>query len=381
MTTPSTDPVSARHGGAPHVLVVGAGIVGASICWHLVRGGAAVTLVDAGAPGGVATAASFAWINASWGNPEPYVRLRMAAMAGWRRLDAAVPDLGVAWSGALLWDLPEPELRAFAAGHAALGYDIRLVDAPEAARLEPALAVPPALAVHAPGDAAVEPVAAAGVLVAAAAAAGATVRLDAAVTGLAFTDAGAAGAVLSDGTRIAADAVVVAAGVATPGLLAPAGVALPLFEPAGLLVRTEPVPKLLNGLVISPAVHVRQRADGRLLAGADFGGGDPGADAAATAEGVWADLRALLRPDTPLALEGFTVGRRPTPADGFPAVGGIPDVPGLFMAVMHSGVTLAPAVGAFLAEEILDGTREPLLAPYRPERFVPGQVWAPPPVI
>jgi glycine/D-amino acid oxidase-like deaminating enzyme len=364
-----------------HVIVVGAGIIGASIAWHLARRGAAVTLLDAAKPGGVATAASFAWINASWGNPEPYVRLRMAAMAGWRRLAAAVPDLGVAWSGGLLWDLPEPELRAFAAGHAALGYDIHLIGGAEAALLEPAVAAPPALAVHTSGDAAVEPAAAAGVLVAAAAEAGATVRLDTAVIGLVFTDRGAAGAVLADGTQLSADVVVVAAGVATPRLVAPAGVELPLFDPAGLLIRTAPLPKLLNGLVISPAVHVRQRADGRLLAGADFGGGDPGRDAAETADRVFADLRALLRPETPLALDGFTVGRRPTPADGLPAVGGIPDVPGLFVAVMHSGVTLAPAVGDFLAAEILDGTREPLLAPYRPERFVPGQVWQAPPVI
>jgi glycine/D-amino acid oxidase-like deaminating enzyme len=365
----------------PHVIVVGAGIIGASIAWHLARRGAAVTLLEAAEPGGVATAASFAWINASWGNPEPYVRLRMAAIEGWHRLGAAVPDLGVAWTGALVWDLPEDELRAFAAGHAALGYDLLLVDGAKAARLEPALAVPPALAVRAPGEAAVEPAAAARALAAAAGGAGATVRAGAAVAGLSLSDGRATGAVLADGTRISADAVVVAAGVATPGLLAPFGVDLPLFDPAGLLIRTAPLPKLLGGLVISPAVHVRQRPDGRLLAGADFGGGDPGTDAAQTADRVFADLRSLLRPETAPALEGFTVGRRPTPADGFPAVGGIPDVPGLFVAVMHSGVTLAPAVGAFLAAEILDGGREPLLAPYRPERFVPGKVWSAPPVI
>lgn len=365
----------------PHVIVVGAGIIGASIAWHLARRGAPVTLVDAGQPGGVATAASFAWINSSWANPEPYVRLRMAAIDGWRRLDAAVPDLGVAWTGSLLWDLPEDELRAFAAGHAALGYGLRLVNGAEAARLEPALAIPPALAVHAPGEAAVEPAAAARALAAAAGAASATVGTGAAVAGLTLSDDRATGVALADGARISADAVVVAAGVATPGLLAPCGVDLPLFDPEGLLIRTAPLPKLLGGLVISPAVHMRQRPDGRLVAGADFGGGDPGADAAETADRVFADLRSLLRPEAAPALDGFTVGRRPTPADGFPAVGGIADVPGLFVAVMHSGVTLAPAIGAFLSEEILEGRREPLLAPYRPERFVPGKVWSPPPVI
>ena len=39
-----------------HIVVVGAGIVGASIAWHLVAAGARVTVVDAGAAGGVATA-------------------------------------------------------------------------------------------------------------------------------------------------------------------------------------------------------------------------------------------------------------------------------------------------------------------------------------
>ena len=75
------------------IIVVGAGIIGASIAWHLTRAGAGVTIVEAGQPGGVATPASFAWINASWGNPEPYFRLRMRSIAEWTRLAAAVPDI------------------------------------------------------------------------------------------------------------------------------------------------------------------------------------------------------------------------------------------------------------------------------------------------
>ena len=64
----------------PHVLIVGAGIIGASIAWHLVRAGARVTVIDARETGGIATRNSWAWINASWGNPEPYFRLRVRAM-------------------------------------------------------------------------------------------------------------------------------------------------------------------------------------------------------------------------------------------------------------------------------------------------------------
>ena len=39
------------------------------------------------------------------------------------------------------------------------------------------------------------------------------------------------------------------------------------------------------------------------------------------------------------------VGWRPMPADGMPIVGFTPDAPGLYLAVMHAGVVMAPVVG------------------------------------
>ena len=57
------------------------------------------TAIGAGEPGGLATRASWAWINASWGNPEFYVRLRMRSMKEWRRLAEEIPDLKPRWVG------------------------------------------------------------------------------------------------------------------------------------------------------------------------------------------------------------------------------------------------------------------------------------------
>ena len=50
-------------------------------------------------------------------------------------------------------------------------------------------------------------------------------------------------------------------------------------------------------------------------------------------------------------------------------LGSADGVGGLYIAVMHSGITLAPAVGLFTAREILYGERDPLLAPYGLSRF------------
>src|SRR5271163_1631813 len=120
----------------PHVLIIGAGIIGASIAWHLARAGARVTVTEANEPGGLATRHSWAWINASWGNPETYFRLRVRAMDEWRRLEQEVPNVSVSWIGSLLWELPLERLETFRAGHTAWGYDIRPVEGAEVRRIE-----------------------------------------------------------------------------------------------------------------------------------------------------------------------------------------------------------------------------------------------------
>jgi glycine/D-amino acid oxidase-like deaminating enzyme len=79
--------------------------------------------------------------------------------------------------------------------------------------------------------------------------------------------------------------------------------------------------------------------------------------------------KAALRGADGLEFDFHTVGYRPTPADGFPIIGRAEGVSGLYIAVMHSGITLAPAVGLFATREILKGERDPLLAPYGSERF------------
>ena len=46
------------------IVVVGAGVLGASVALHLAWAGAAVTLVEASEPGQGTSAVSFAWLNA-----------------------------------------------------------------------------------------------------------------------------------------------------------------------------------------------------------------------------------------------------------------------------------------------------------------------------
>ncbi len=352
---------------APRIAVIGAGIVGASIAYHLARRGAAVTVLDRGQPAGEATEKSFAWINASYGNPELYFQLRFQSMQEYRRLEDELDGaLGVAWQGCLIWDLADHELEGFCTRHAAWGYDVRLVQRAEIAALEPALVAPPARAAFAAGDGTIEPAAATRALITAAQKLGAEVCLDTEVINLA-PETGAVRIEISAG-MIDADCCVLATGVATPALCTRLGVSLPMRPTPGLLVHSKPTRPLLQHVIEAPGLHVKQECS-RIVAGEDFGGGPVPNDIEAEGLRLIALVRQHVRGADDLQLDRVTVGLRPMPEDGMPVVGFAPNLPGVYLATMHSGVTLAPAVGRFAAMEILDGARIDLLGPYRPERF------------
>ena len=67
----------------------------------------------------------------------------------------------------------------------------------------------------------------------------------------------------------------------------------------------------------------------------------------------------------------YQVCVRPMPADGQPIVGRLPGAQALYVAVTHSGVTLAAHLARLIAGD-LTGTPAPELAPCRPARDLVG---------
>jgi glycine/D-amino acid oxidase-like deaminating enzyme len=66
---------------------------------------------------------------------------------------------------------------------------------------------------------------------------------------------------------------------------------------------------------------------------------------------------------------GYKVCVRPLPADGQSIVGRLPGAPGLYVAVTHSGVTLAAHLSRLITADLATGTPPASLAPYTPARF------------
>ncbi len=66
----------------------------------------------------------------------------------------------------------------------------------------------------------------------------------------------------------------------------------------------------------------------------------------------------------------YRVCVRPMPPDGQSIVGRLPGATGLYVAVTHSGVTLAGHLSRLIAAELTTGTPAAELTPYRPDRFL-----------
>jgi glycine/D-amino acid oxidase-like deaminating enzyme len=341
--------VDGRFAGMPtDLVVVGAGVVGASVAYHAARAGAAVTLVDAGRPGRGVTVNSFAWIAASVSTGVA-AGLRATATDEYRRLEAELPGLPVSWSGSLSWRSGESAPEA--------GPGREIVDAAAAARIEPNLRQPPEWAVWAPGEGAVDPVGVTERLIAGARDHGAQVHPDAPVTAVRRDGAGRVDGVETAAGPLSGATVVLAAGAATAALAAPLGVDVPVEPSPATLFRFRAPAALVRSVVNTEDFDLRQVAADRLVAAAD------------SAERTLAAIRSTFRGADGVELLSARVGARPMPADGEPIVGPVAEVPGLYLAVMHAAVTLAPGVGRLVASELVDGTVEPTLGGCRLDRF------------
>jgi glycine/D-amino acid oxidase-like deaminating enzyme len=67
--------------------------------------------------------------------------------------------------------------------------------------------------------------------------------------------------------------------------------------------------------------------------------------------------------------ERITIGWRPMPKDRHPVIGRIENVPDAYLAVTHSGVTLAPILGRIAAIEIMDEVEVDMASSFRLSRF------------
>jgi glycine/D-amino acid oxidase-like deaminating enzyme len=343
-------------------IIVGAGITGASLAYHLALRGHETVLLDSDLPGSGATRASFAWIGRPSTTALPSAPLRYLALDEYRRLEQELPHLAIRWSGALTWGaLAE-------AGHT--------IHPSQVTALEPNLIDPPAGANFQREDAAFDPTVVTDQLVDAAVTNGAQLHVGTPVIGLERRGHTVTGVQTAQGL-MPATTVVLAAGNGAVPLCRSIGLALPVAPSPAVLVRLHTTPDLVHRIVARPDLEVRQQPDGTVLVVTEYRGETSRSALADVARASRQRVMESFRIREPVDVVSAQIGWRPMPEDGEPIIGAEPDVPGLYIAVLHSAITLAAAVGRLASDEITTGIEAPELAGCRRMRFDRATSWTP----
>jgi D-amino-acid dehydrogenase len=367
------------------VVVVGAGIAGATAAFGLARRGVEVTVVDDAAEGR-ATAAGAGilqpWSSAATGR---YYELYARGAAHYPQLLSRLAELGVddvAYrrvgslvvaddEGAI--DVVEERLARRQPDAAEMGEIERVTGAALRAAFPPLRGDLHGLAV--PGGARVDGRRlVAGVLTAAERLGAAVIRGAVTVTAqngaVDVHVAGSATEADDAGLALQADAFVVAVGAWTRPLLAPLGLAVDVEPQRGQIAHLH-----LAGASTGSWPSVLPVGDhylvafegGRVVAGASRETGS-GFDPRLTAAGVRRvldDALALAPGLADATLVELRVGLRPLASRGTPTVGAVPGYDGLFVATGYgaTGLTIAPLLGDALAELVVTG-RAPFPLPF-----------------
>ncbi len=373
------------------VIIIGAGVHGTSLAFHLAERGTSVIVLER------------AWIGAgATGRSSGLVRMHYDLLAETKLAWASFPyftdwaqrvggECGFTNTGFLWLEHGEGEARVQANvdSHRALGIDTTLVQADDIARLAPAMALDgDEVAAYEPASGYADPSVSATGFMRAAKAMGARLVQGAEVTSITTSDDGTR--VTGVGTTVgdfAAPIVVNAAGPWAAGVGAMVGLDVPVTvwrHDTGYIgvpvAAPRPIPVVIDN---ARSMYIRPEGGELLLIGLEDGsiiGGSPDRDTA-TAEPGFSDV-----------VTDRIVRRLPALADGtFRAAhsgqdGLTPDQrsilgqagpDGFYLDCGHSGTGFktAPAIGLGMAELILDGAATSVdIAPFGPARFAEGRL-------
>jgi glycine oxidase len=375
----------ASNASKASIAVIGGGVIGLGVAWRLAQRGASVQVFDRSAAGAGASHAA-AGMLAACAEAEPgeegLTALGRESQARWpafaaELLDVSGVDVELRPEGTLLVALTaddQARLTHQLVFQQKLGLPLHWISAAETRRREPHLAGKLAGAVFSPEDTQVDNRKLVAALRLAAEAAGAIVNEYRAVKAISSRGGRAEGIVLADGTKVAADKVVLAAGAWARSIEGLEPELRPPVRPIKgqmLALRMDPAAPLLSHVLWAPGAYLVPRRDGRLLVGATVE--EKGYDASLTAGGILSLLEAAWRAVPAieeLPIDEMWVGHRPGSRDDAPILGAGP-LDGLVYATGHhrNGILLAPITADTIARLALDGVVDAAIRPFGIERF------------
>jgi glycine oxidase len=364
------------------VIIVGGGIIGASIAWRLARERADVIVLERARLGQEASWAAAGMIapQAEAQTSGVFFDLCLAARRVFDlTIDRLTADAGLDPEydphGILYIALDggeRAELESRARWHREAGALVHELSAAEARKVEPAISSETLFALHLPDNRRVENRKLTHAYIAAAVNSGAEFREGAGVDSIVTKDARATGVRLSDGAVMEADLVIVAAGSWSHQIRGLEADRIALHPVRGQMLCFETLPRMLTPAVFSMRGYLVPRRDGRILAGSTME--EAGYNKAVTLGGIEKISRGVLAMVPALAEVPFReawAGLRPATGDLLPVLGYSPSVANVIWSTGHyrSGILLSAITGEVIADLVAGRPPSIDLAPFSPARF------------
>ncbi|MFD7335142.1 glycine oxidase ThiO [Streptomyces violascens] len=375
-------------GNGSDVLVVGGGIIGLATAWRAAQRGLGVVLADPEPGGGAAQVAAgmLAAVTELHYGEQTLLALNVESARRYPAFAAELTevtglDTGYRACGTLAVALDSDDrahLRDLHALQVRCGLESEWLSGRDCRRLEPMLAPGVRGGLRVDGDHQIDPRRLAKALVSACAQAGVRFAHGWAER-LSVVRERASGIVLADGTELAADQVVLAAGSLSGRLAGVPEELLPPVRPVkGQVLRLTVPPayapflsRTVRAVVRGSEVYLVPRENGELVVGATSE--ELGWDTTVTAGGVYQLLRdahELVPGITELPLTETRAGLRPASPDNAPLLGPTA-LPGLLLATGHyrNGVLLTAVTGDVMAHVLTTGELPDEARPFTPRRF------------
>lgn len=374
------------------VVIIGGGVIGASVAFHLAQRKIKVILLERGDLASGTSGACDGLVFLQSKKPGAHLELALASKARLDELQNQLPvNIEYENHGGLVIIESEAEfeaMRAFVAEQRKSGLEVGLLDGREARELEPQLSDGIRGATYSPLDGQVNPIALTLGLALGARRLGAEIATNTVVTGIEVQHDRVRAVSTNKGT-VETGVVVNAAGVFAPEIGRMVNLEIPIKPRRGQLLVTEKGKRVLQRCLISagylaakydPALAVdggeglsmEQTAGGNLLLGStrEF----VGFDHRTSLEGlrrIAARTTCVLPCLKQMNIIRSFAGLRPYTPDGLPVLGPVAGLEGFIMAAGHEGdgIALSPITGALIAQLLADGQPDISLAAFALERF------------
>lgn len=367
---------------AMDVLVIGGGVVGCSIAYHLQRSGAQVTLAEQGRIGSGASSAAAGMLAplAESHEPGPFSRLAQLGLRAFHeQAEELIGESGIDFEyrrdGILRvaeQETEQGELRATLPWQRESGAVVRWVEGRELAELEPSLSTQIRGALYTEREGHVNPARLTAALAAAAVRRGAQLFEGCKVEGF-ERNGSRLTAVLSSSGRLRFEQVVVAGGAWTGAFAQSLGIAVPVHPVRGQMAALEQIPMAVRHIIYSHNGYLVPKSDGSVQVGATEED-DAGYDASVTASGLHWLLGAACRLVPALTGARYLrswAGLRPCSPDRMPIIGPLPNYRNALIATGHfrNGILLSLVTGRLVAELLRSGRMPAELEAFSPSRF------------